>query len=283
MNKLLDESSKYIEEEITLYELAERFLDINDFKTPNVYDMSDTGIEILSKNLKTNEDEYKPIKTFVVKEQVDKYYTDGKLEGTENHRIIENNNEVFLKEHDDFSVVDREMDVVDVEVEDNKNYYANGRLNHNTTSGGKAPAFHSSVRLRLKHIGAIKDTNKKIIGIKVDAKIIKNRIGPPLKTCSLEVYFKSGIDNDGCTLNTLKEYKVLSGTKRKYIYTDSETKEKIEFTDSEFRKMMFNSPDFKEKMLDELSKVLIDKYKPKDIELLSITDEETEIIDEVID
>ncbi len=142
-----------------------------------------------------------------------------------------------------------------------------------TTSGGKAPAFHSSVRVRLKNTGQIKDANKKIIGMEAQAKIIKNRIGPPMKICSFNIFFDSGIDNDGCTLSTLKDYKVITGTKVRFVFTDSDTGEKIEFSETEFRTRMKTEPDFKEKMLNELSKYIIDKYKPRDLaEEIEVTD-----------
>lgn len=259
-------------EELTLYELAERFLGINDFKTPAVYDMTNMKIKVLSKNLETGEDEYKSIKSFVVKQQVNKYYTDGKLKGTENHRIIdENNNEIFLKDHPEFNIINEKMDVVDIEVQDNANYYANGRLNHNTTSGGKAPAYHSSVRIRLKSIGYLKDTNKKTVGITVEAKVIKNRMGPPMKSCKFDIYFDSGIDNIGCIRDYLKEHGILKGTKAKFTYTDKDTNEKIEFSNAEFIKMM-ELPEFKEKMMKELELLIVDEYKPRD---LTINDELT--------
>ena len=48
-----------------------------------------------------------------------------------------------------------------------------------TTSGGKALAFHSSVRLRLKNIGQIKKESLGVIGAKCETTVVKNRLGPP--------------------------------------------------------------------------------------------------------
>lgn len=147
-----------------------------------------------------------------------------------------------------------------------------------TTSGGKAPAYHSSVRIRLKNTGYIKDGNKKVVGINVEAKIIKNRMGPPMKVCKFDVYFDSGIDNIGCIRDYLKEHKVLNGTKAKFTYTDKETGEKIEFSNAEFVSMMA-LPEFKEKMMKELERLIIDEYKPRDLtsnDELTLSDEEDE-------
>jgi recombination protein RecA len=79
------------------------------------------------------------------------------------------------------------------------------------TSGGKAVAFHSSVRIRLKSLGQIKmklNGVDQVIGIKTRAIVQKNRLGPPLKSVDYDIYFESGIDNYGSWLETLKTYKL---------------------------------------------------------------------------
>jgi len=81
------------------------------------------------------------------------------------------------------------------------------------TSGGKAIAFHSSVRLRLKSVGKIKmkiNGVEQTVGIKTRAVVVKNRLGPPLKEVTYDIYFKSGIDNYGGWLNTLKSFDLVS-------------------------------------------------------------------------
>ena len=84
------------------------------------------------------------------------------------------------------------------------------------TSGGKAVAFHSSVRIRIKSLGQIKmkvNGVDQVIGIKTRAIVQKNRLGPPLKSVDYDIYFESGIDNYGSWLETLKTYKLAtSGT-----------------------------------------------------------------------
>ena len=73
-----------------------------------------------------------------------------------------------------------------------------------TTSGGKALPFHSSTRIRLKNVGQIKDTKKNTIGIKIRAQVIKNRLGPPLRSADFSLYFDKGIDDFGSWLEVLK-------------------------------------------------------------------------------
>ena len=60
-----------------------------------------------------------------------------------------------------------------------------------TTSGGKALAFHASVRLRLKNLGQIKigtKPNERVIGMKVRCQVVKNRMGPPLRAADFDIF-----------------------------------------------------------------------------------------------
>ena len=105
-----------------------------------------------------------------------------------------------------------------------------------TTSGGKALAFHSSVRIRLKNMGQIKtkvNGKDRTIGIKVRAQIVKNRMGPPLRAADFEIYFERGIDNYGSWLGVMKENKLLKQAGAWYTYTDIETGEIIKFQSKE--------------------------------------------------
>ena len=114
-----------------------------------------------------------------------------------------------------------------------------------TTSGGKAIGFHSSVRIRLKSLGQIK-VKGQVVGIKTEAKVIKNRLGPPLRTTSYDIYFSNGIDNYGSWLSVLVELKYITvaGAWYKYDRIDYDTGEVIE-------EIKFQSKDFYTKLIVE--------------------------------
>ena len=78
-----------------------------------------------------------------------------------------------------------------------------------TTSGGKALPFHASTRIRLKNLGQIKDTKKNTIGMKLRAQVIKNRLGPPMRHADFELYFETGIDDDGSWLHVMKDHNLV--------------------------------------------------------------------------
>ena len=129
-----------------------------------------------------------------------------------------------------------------------------------TTSGGKAIGFHSSVRLRLKSIGQIKlkDDNgrEEVFGIKTRAQVIKNRMGPPLRSIDYEIYFDSGIDDYGSWLTMLKDFKLVTQAGAWYTYTDTSTGEEIKFQSKDFQGKLLDQPG----MRDQIYNVICDKY-----------------------
>jgi recombination protein RecA len=134
-----------------------------------------------------------------------------------------------------------------------------------TTSGGKAIPFHSSVRLRLKSVGQIKVKKNGIdqtIGIKTRCQVIKNRMGPPLKTIDYDIYFESGIDNYGGWLNVMKDHKLVGQAGAWYSYTNKETGEVIKFLSKDFEKKLEDDAELKELIYKEICDSYILRYKP---------------------
>jgi recombination protein RecA len=129
-----------------------------------------------------------------------------------------------------------------------------------TTSGGKAIAFHSSVRLRLKSVGQIKlkgtSGKDEILGMSTRAQVIKNRMGPPLRSIDYDIYFDSGIDDFGSWLTMMKDYGLVSQGGAWYTYTDTETGEIIKFQSKDFQEKIINNPELKARIYQ----LLCDKY-----------------------
>jgi len=256
---------RYIEEELTLAEFASKFLNLNEFEEPVEYDISDLDIEVQT-NV-NGELIYKKMNSFLIKEGVSQYYTDGKLKGTSNHRIIEDGRELFLKDHPDFELVNEDMSVVDIEVDAEHTYLANGRLNHNTTPGGKGIPFHASVRIRLSSIGAIKakiNGVEEVVGAKVKAKLVKNRCGPPSRTAEYSVYFDSGIDDYSSWLETMKTYGLVRQSGAWYEYTDKRTGEIIKFQGKDFVEKIISDPNRAEIVYDDIAEKVIMVYQKTD-------------------
>jgi recombination protein RecA len=135
-----------------------------------------------------------------------------------------------------------------------------------TTSGGKAIAFHSSVRLRLKGIGSIKikeGGKDRVAGIKVRAQVIKNRMGPPLRAADFDILFDRGIDNYGSWLGVLKDNNMVKQGGAWYNYIDTESGEDIKFQAKDFAKLMEDRDDIRSQIYAKICEISVVKYRKK--------------------
>lgn len=138
-----------------------------------------------------------------------------------------------------------------------------------TTSGGKAIAFHSSVRLRLKSVGQIKlaksvDAPEAVVGITTRAQVVKNRMGPPLRSVDYEIYFDSGIDDYGSWLTMMKNFNLVSQAGAWYTYTNTDTGEIVKFQSKDFKAKLIDDPEMKEQVYKTICEKYILNYKAGD-------------------
>lgn len=144
-----------------------------------------------------------------------------------------------------------------------------------TTSGGKALAFHASVRFRLKSMGQLK-VGDKIVGIKVRAQVIKNRLGPPLRHADFSIFFDRGIDNYGSWLGVMKDNKLVKQAGAWYEYIDTDSGEVIKFQSKDFAEILKNE-ELKDQIYRKICEVTILQYKSSASEEV---DETTDVANE---
>lgn len=91
--------------------------------------------------------------------------------------------------------------------------------NPETTTGGRALKFYASVRLDIRRRTAIKQGDE-IIGHTREVKVVKNKVAPPFRTATFDIYFASGIDKIGSILEAAVKYDVVNRSGAWYIYND---------------------------------------------------------------
>lgn len=80
--------------------------------------------------------------------------------------------------------------------------------NPETTTGGRALKFYASIRIDIRRAEAIK-SGADIVGNSVKVKIVKNKVAPPFKSCTIDMIFGQGISRTGELLDLGEEFNLL--------------------------------------------------------------------------
>jgi recombination protein RecA len=141
--------------------------------------------------------------------------------------------------------------------------------NPETTTGGQALKFYSSVRMDIRQIGKIEevsDASKEPVGIRVRVKIVKNKIAPPFKMAEFDVMYNRGISFEGDLLDLSAKYEITRKSGAFYTYKDiklgqgrenvksflMENEKVLREIEKDVKTLLYGTPKAKEKVIAKL-------------------------------
>ena len=120
-------------------------------------------------------------------------------------------------------------------------------MNPETTTGGNALRFYSSVRVDIRRIGSLKDGDR-IVGNRVRAKLVKNKVAPPFREAEFEVVFGRGISKLGELVDLGTRFNVIKKSGTWYSYEG----ERIGQGRENSKKFLHENPEIREKIRSEI-------------------------------
>lgn len=120
-------------------------------------------------------------------------------------------------------------------------------MNPETTTGGNALRFYSSVRIDIRRIGVLKD-GERITGNRVRAKLVKNKVAPPFREAEFEVIFGKGISTLGELVDLGTRFNVIKKSGTWYSYEG----EKIGQGRENSKKFLRENPEIRERIREEI-------------------------------
>jgi recombination protein RecA len=92
--------------------------------------------------------------------------------------------------------------------------------NPETTTGGRALKFYSSVRMDIRRIGAIKD-GQELVGNRTRVKVVKNKLAPPFRQAEFDIMYDEGISHTGLLIDLGSELDIVDKSGAWYSYGET--------------------------------------------------------------
>ena len=127
--------------------------------------------------------------------------------------------------------------------------------NPETTTGGRALKFYSSVRLDVRRIEALKQSGE-VIGNRTRVKVVKNKIAPPFKEAEFDIMFGEGISREGDVLDLAASVNIVNKSGAWYAYEGN----KIGQGRENAKSFLKENPEIRE----EIAQKVMSHFNPKE-------------------
>ena len=138
-----------------------------------------------------------------------------------------------------------------------------------TTPGGRALKFYSSVRLDIRRIESIKQ-GAEVVGNRTRVKVVKNKVAPPFRQAEFDIMYGTGISREGSVLDLAVEHDVIKKSGAWYTYEGEQLGQGRE----KAKEFLMSNPEVMVEVTDRVTKIVMPD--PVEEEPIDLTDESME-------
>lgn len=125
--------------------------------------------------------------------------------------------------------------------------------NPETTTGGRALKFYSSIRMEIRRVAGVKASDNTEIGNRVKVKVVKNKMAAPFRSAEFDILFDEGISRTGTAIDLGTDFNIIEKKGAWFSYNGNRLGQGREAVREELR----NNP----KLLEELERLISARYK----------------------
>ncbi len=127
--------------------------------------------------------------------------------------------------------------------------------NPETTTGGKALKFYSSIRLDVRKTDTIKDSSNNIVGNRTRVKVVKNKLAAPFRVADFDLMYGVGISKTGCLIDLALEHDIIQKSGSWFSYNG----DKIGQGKENVKTFLENNPDVYDEIEGKVKEKLFNK------------------------